>query len=163
MEEFRDVIGYEGLYQVSNLGNVKSLSYNKTKKERLLKLRLNKNGYYDVFLSKVNEPSRLNVHQLVAMAFLGHEPCGHELLIDHVNNNKTDNRLENLQIVTNRFNVFKIKVNCSSEFKGVSWHKRSNKWVSRILLDKKRIHLGMFDCELKAALVYQNKLKEITL
>jgi hypothetical protein len=160
-EEWKSITNYEGLYEVSSLGNVKSLGNNKTKKEKVLKPRLNRCGYYQVYLSKLNVPSTFNIHQLVAVAFLNHKPCGHKLVVDHINNNKTDNREDNLQIVTQRFNTCKIKVNYTSEFKGVSWHKRSNKWTSRISLDNKSIHLGMFDCELKASLAYQNKLKTL--
>ena len=161
MEEFRDIIGYEGLYQISNFGNVKSLGNDKTKKEKNLKPRLNKHGYYQVSLSKFNLSSTFLVHQLVAVAFLNHIPCGHDLVIDHCNNIKSDNRLENLQIVTQRYNTCKVKINNSSKYKGVSWHKSSKKWMSRILLDNKTIHLGSFKCELAAALAYQNKLKTL--
>lgn len=161
MEEFRDIPGYEGLYQVSNLGNVKSLNYNRTCKEKNLKTRIDGNGYYQVGFCKNGEVKTFKVHKLVAMTFLNHKPCGHKLVIDHLNDIKTDNRLENLQIVTQRENVFKTQGRYSSQYKGVSWSKQKNKWVSNILINKKRIHLGLFNCELAASISYQNKLKEI--
>ena len=49
-EVFKDIPNYEGLYQVSNLGNVKSLNYRRTKKEDILSLRVNQSGYYIVSL-----------------------------------------------------------------------------------------------------------------
>lgn len=162
-EIWKDVPNYEGLYQVSNLGNVKSLNYNHTKKEKYLKKVLMPNGYYVVCL--MNECKRKNffIHQLVAMAFLGHIPSGNNLVVDHINDVKTDNILENLQIVTNRFNSHKTQGKYSSQYKGVNWHKASNKWASQIIINKKKIHLGLFKCELSAHLSYQNKLKEIEL
>ena len=169
MEEFRDVIGYEGLYQVSNLGRVKSLSRevcNSSRcyisKEKILKLCVNKTGYYHVGLCKHGKAKSLNVHQLVVMAFLDHTPCGYDLVVDHVNDDPLDNRVENLQIVTQRFNSKKNQVMYSSKYKGVSWYKNNNKWVSHIRINGKLNHLGYFNCELSAALAYQNKIKEIS-
>jgi hypothetical protein len=161
MEEFRDIPGYEGLYQVSNLGNVKSLGNDRTRKEKILKLCINKTGYYHVGLSKHGKVKSLNVHQLVVMAFLGHDPCGYNLVVDHINNNPLDNRVDNLQIVTQRFNSKKNQVKYSSKHKGVSWYKKLNKWVSHIRINGKGFHLGYFNCELAASIAYQNKLKEI--
>ncbi len=163
MEEFRDVPGYEGLYQVSNLGNVKSLSRLVKRcgyflcKERILKNGLSKNGYYTVALSGKS----YYVHKLVAMTFLNHKPCGYKLVIDHINDNQLDNRVENLQLVTQRENVCKTQGRYSSKYKGVNWHKDHKKWMCSIYMNGKKKHLGYFDCELKAHLVYQNKLKEI--
>jgi hypothetical protein len=92
MEEFKDIIRYEGLYQVSNLGRVKSLRRNKI-------LSPSKEcGYLKTTLRKDGKQRKLAIHQLVAMAFLGHEPCGHELVVNHINKNKLDNRVENLKI-----------------------------------------------------------------
>ena len=158
MEEFRDIPGYEGLYQVSNLGRVKSF-WNKT--EKILKPAKNSSGYVQVILCKSDTKKGVTIHQLIAMAFLGHEPCGHELVIDHINNDKTDNRVENLQIVTNRFNVYKTQGRHTSKYKGVSLHKKLNKWVSNIMINGKLTYLGLFNCELAAHQAYQNKLKEI--
>jgi hypothetical protein len=95
------------------------------------------------------------------MAFLNHIPSGNKLVIDHRNDNKLDNRLENLQVVTNRFNTCKTRGNYSSKYKGVNWHKHTQKWVSRIIINNKRHSLGYFNCELAAHLAYQNKLKTI--
>ena len=158
-EEFIDVPGYEGLYQVSNLGNLKSLKFGK---QKILKLVANSNGYYENGLLKNNKNNRGKIHQLVAMAFLGHKPDGtHKLVVDHINDNKLDNRVENLQIVTQRFNCRKNQIGYSSKYKGVGWNKTYNKWRSRIMINKKEIHLGYFENELEAHLAYQNKLKEI--
>lgn len=73
-EIFRDVKGYEGLYQVSNLGNVKSLERidysNHLRKERILKPETDKGGYLTVVLSKDKKKKNIKVHRLVAEAFI---------------------------------------------------------------------------------------------
>lgn len=168
-EIWKDVIGYEGLYQVSNFGNIKSLPRKKNSrnnsfyytKEKLLKL-YNNNGYLKVSIHKDSKMKLIKVHQLVVMAFLNHIPDGTQrLVVDHINDNKLDNRLENLQVVTQRYNAFKTQGKYSSKYKGVNWCKTHNKWISRIVLNKKRIYLGSFSCEISAHLAYKNKLKEI--
>ena len=99
MEIWKDVVGYESLYQVSNLGRVKSLHQ---KKEKILSPRLC-NGYFLVALCLKNERKDIYIHQLVAMAFLNYIPNEYEKVVNHINDIKTDNRLENLQVVTHRF------------------------------------------------------------
>lgn len=169
MEEvFKDIPGYEGIYQVSNLGRVKSLAREIKRKgisfckEKMLKPGKNAR-YLFVVLSNGNIVKIKKVHQLVAMAFLGHKPDGtHKLVVDHINNNPLDNRLENLQIVTQRKNLSKDKKGLS-KYTGVSWHKSSKKWISKIRINGKNIHLGLFNTELEASETYQNKLKILTL
>lgn len=101
-EEWRPVVGYEGSYEVSNLGRVKSLNYNHTGKEDMLKLSPNDKGYLQVKLYKNGEKSIRKVHQLVMMAFVGKCPTGHE--IDHYDWNPTNNRLSNLSYQPNEVN-----------------------------------------------------------
>ena len=157
MEEiWKDIPEYEGLYQVSNLGRVKSLMFNK---EKILK-QANTNGYLQVRLCK-NKIKKFLVHQLVSMAFLNHKPCGFNLVIDHINDNPSDNRVENLQIVTQRYNCRKTQGKYSSQFKGVSWNKQKKKWHSLISMNGKRKFLGTFTDEYEAHLAYQNALKQI--
>ena len=167
-EIWKDVPGYEGYYQVSNLGNVKSLprEINNGKgfyisKEKILKSCVDKNGYVNVALCKFSILKSIKVHQLVAMAFLNHKRCGMELVIDHINDIKTDNNVNNLQIVSNRFNVRKTQGDASSNYKGVYWSKTSNKWVAQIKIKGKQKNLGHFVNEIDAHNMYQLKLKEI--
>jgi hypothetical protein len=165
-EVWKDVPGYEGLYQVSDLGRVKSLSRIIFRRNYFIKskdiiMKGTKKKYHLVTLIKGSEKISRTIHQLVAMAFLNHKPCGHNAVIDHINNNKLDNRLENLQIITQRDNVNKDLIHRSSKHTGVSYHKRDNIWQSRIFFNKKSIHLGNFKTELEASEAYQNKLKEI--
>lgn len=157
MEIWKDVPTYEGEYQVSNYGNVRSIRFNKC---RYLKITINTNGYYIASISKDSKSKTYKVHQLVAMAFLGHNPCGMDLVVDHKNDDKLDNRVENLQIVTQRFNAYKTQGKHSSKYKGVSWHKQAHKWMSEIRINKKKYYLGLFVYEYDAHLAYQSKLKE---
>ena len=168
-EIWKDIPNYEGIYQVSNLGNVKSLSrlMNKGKvvfvsKEKIMNKYISKDGYYSVTLSKEKKSITIKNHQLVAIAFLGHKLCGHELVIDHINDNKLDNRVDNLQIVTARYNTLKTKENYSSQYKGVIWDKERDKWISRIKINGKTNFLGRFSSEHEAHLSYQKALEEIT-
>lgn len=158
MEEiWKDIKGYNGDYQISNLGNVKSL---KQTKERLLKLGSNGSGYLKVDLSKNNKCKTRTVHQLVAESFLGHSPNGMKSIVDHIDNNSLNNRVDNLQIITHRKNTSKDKAGVS-KYTGVFWDEKGNKWRALISINNKLIHLGMFHCEIEASNAYQNKLKSI--
>jgi hypothetical protein len=96
-EIFKDIIGYEGIYQISNLGNVKRL-YKKNPNGIILKQIDNGAGYLKVGLSKNNKEKKLYVHRLLAQYFIDNPnnyPC-----INHINGIKNDNRIENLEWCT---------------------------------------------------------------
>lgn len=102
-EEWRMIPGYEGLYMVSNLGNVKALNYARSGKEKLLNPILLKNGYYTVNLSKNNMKKQLYVHRLVAQAFIPNPdnlPC-----INHKDENPANNCVDNLEWCTYGYNI----------------------------------------------------------
>ena len=118
--------------------------------------------YTELCISKLLRIFREDhAHQLVAIAFLGHKPDGYILVVDHINDIKTDNRVENLQIVTARFNVYKTQKKYSSQYKGVCWHKYTKKWQASIYINGKIKYLGLFIDENEAHLTYQNALKNI--
>ncbi len=159
MEKWKDVIGYEGVYKVSDLGRVKSFQL---KSITILKGWADTYGYRTISLrvNKVLKPRA--VHRMVAESFLNHVPNKkNEIVVDHKNNIRTDNRLSNIQLITNRENSSKNRINNSSKYRGVTWNKNSNKWRSQISIGKKRIGLGYFENEIDAAIAYQNKLKTI--
>ena len=170
-EIWKDVIGYEGLYQVSNLGRIKSLpkqwlagrtGHIVTRKEKILKPVLSHNGYKFIgFWNQTNKRHNRFVHQVVAESFLGHIRCGMGLVIDHINDNKLDNRVENLQIVTPRYNVCKTQGKYSSKYKGVCYNKKNKNYMSSIKINKKQIYLGSFKTEEEAVLIYEKALYEI--
>ena len=158
-EVFKDIPNYEGMYQASNLGRVKSLKFNR---ERILKTLDNGKGYLFVGLSCEGKQKQKSVHQIMAITFLNHTPDGYNgLIVDHKDNDKLNNRLENLQLVTARYNLSKDKKGCTSKYTGVCWHKTYNKWISAIIINGKKKHLGYFIDEYDAHLAYQSKLKEI--
>src|SRR5258706_2833112 len=88
-EHWRDIPGYDGLYKVSDLGNVWSIKNN-----RFLRQNIN-NTYLRVQLFKNNSWKRPSVHSLVMLAFIGPRPD--EYQVDHINCVRTDNRLTNLR------------------------------------------------------------------
>jgi len=158
MENWKDVKDYEGHYQVSDLGRVKSF-----KRSEIIIKKPSKDafGYYYVCLSKNGEVKTIKVHKLVAIAFLNHTPCGHTLVIDHINFDRSDNRLSNLRLISTRENTSKRSIEYSSQYTGVSWAKKSNKWVSYIRIDGKLKHLGYYNVEIDAHNAYQNELKTL--
>jgi hypothetical protein len=174
-EIWKDIPNYEGYYQVSNTGKVKSIERKvkhshsgwMTIKERELKSRISGRdykkgeGYYQVVLHNGIGKRYYGVHVLVAMAFLSHAPSGHKIIVDHIDDNKLNNKLDNLQLITSRYNCSRSKRNKTSKYVGVTWHKINNKWTSRIYINGENKYLGQFDCELAAAKAYQDKLKEI--
>ena len=158
IEVFKPVPNYPD-YEVSNFGDVKSLKYGK---ERILKPAPNSNGYLQVDLRKKGERKIRKVHKLVAEAFLDHKPNGHILVINHINLNKLDNRLENLEIVTTRENTNRKHLKSTSKFTGVSWNTCKKKWLAQIYLNRNIKFLGYFKDELKASEAYQTELNNIT-
>lgn len=158
MEEvWKDIKGYEGMYQVSNLGRVKSF---KKGWPIILKGGKGSSGYHNVNLYGITRKN-FNVHVLVSMAFLGHKPCGYDLVINHINFDRLDNRVDNLEIVTSRENCNQKHLKSSSEYVGVGWNKLYKKWSAYITINKWQHYLGLFDNEIDASNAYQEKLKSI--
>ena len=169
-EIWKDIPEFDGYYQISNLGNVKSLSrtilgrgkHDTLLKERLLKFSTSTNGYYQVILQKKGFKKIYKVHSLVAICFLNHTPDGsHNVVIDHINEIKTDNRLENLRLIGHRENVSRSMKNNTSTYVGVSWSKNAKKWISQITIEGKTKYLGLFDNEEDANKKYLETLKDL--
>lgn len=107
MEIWKNVIGFEGLYEVSNLGNIKSLGKGKstnslTKLERIIILRVKNNGYLQAKLSKDGIRSHLLAHRLVAKAFIPNPNNLPE--VNHIDSDKQNNKLENLEWISSSGN-----------------------------------------------------------
>ena len=156
MEEFRDIKGYEGLYQVSNLGRVKSLPRKGRLSERIT-IGANDRGYRKIGLGKDKKRKQFRIHQLVAQAFLDHTIDNYTMVVDHIDNDKTNNKLSNLQVVTQRQNNSKDRKG-TSKYACVYWNKDAKKWHSQIRINGKSKHLGMFSSEDDAGKAYQDAL-----
>ena len=159
MEIWKDVIGYEGYYQVSNFGNIKSLYIQGLKGERVLKPCKDGFGYLIITLCKNNTKKTKKIHIMVCESFLDHRTGGFKFVIDHIDSCKTNNNLSNLRIVTQRENSSKERTIKSGLPAGVT---RSGKYfMSRITVDKFRKYLGTFKTILDAENAYNNELKII--
>ena len=161
IEEWKDIPGYKGYYQVSNLGQVRSLDREiphkkygtQKRKGKILSNRKSNNGYYHVML--INKNHRVN--KLVYETFVGKVKEGN--VVDHINNNeRQNNSLQNLQEITHRENLSKDK---KTNLTGAYKDKRCNSYYSKIRIGDKQIYLGSFDTEEKAHQAYINKLKEL--
>lgn len=112
-EEWRDIAGYEGLYQISNLGRVKSLprtirygwGYNKVvvQQEMIRKSTQKKNGYWFITLKKDNKQKQFLIHRLVAEAFL--ENKNNYQWVNHKDENPSNNCVTNLEWCTPKYNA----------------------------------------------------------
>ena len=172
-EEWKDIPNYEGYYQASNLGRIRSLDRTVLTingQERFYKGKIragsvNNKGYktYNLSINSVNQ--HFQGSQLVAMVFLGHKPDGNTLVVDHINGDRSDDRVENLRIVTHRANLSACfrsdEDSLSSEYVGVSWDKSKSKWGARICHNGVSTFLGFYDTELEASTAYQSVLSKI--
>lgn len=171
IEIWKDIPGYEGYYQASNLGRVKSLERiiqvkgqgTKKRKERILKSTRVIGDYLKIELWKFGVCNTFRVHQLVAMCFLGHLVGGQNIVVDHIDRNPSNNNVNNLQITTQRHNCSKrhLSMNLTSKYVGVSYKKSKERWIATIWINNNKKYLGSFRDELSASEAYQAKLKEI--
>ena len=165
-EIWKDIPGFEGYYQASTLGRIKSLERtairakqgNLKVKEKFLSPCMI-NGYYFVRLRKQGVGTVQKISILMAITFLNHIPNGVTFVVDHIDNNSLNDRLDNLQVVTQRENASKDRKNKTSQYTGVHWNKIKNKWQSQIRLNGKKVGLGLFSCEHEAGLAYKKALE----
>jgi len=167
IEQWKDIEEYVGIYQISNFGNVKSLSryiINKhhtltLTKEKILKQcrYIKKYGYYGVSLRKDMVQKTHSIHCLVAENFLP-KKLNDNYVIDHINNIKTDNRSCNLQYISVRKNNIKDKKN-KHNLLGV--YKNGNKFSAKIVIDGVRKYLGTFNTPEEANNEYLKNLNLI--
>ena len=117
----------------------------------------NASGYLIV---TINSKSH-RVQRVIWIYMFNHIPSG--FYIDHINGNKTDNRLCNLRLATNSQNQQNRPApqNNTSGYRGVTWHKQASKWMARICLDNKRVSLGLFETAEEAYKAYRLKASEI--
>ena len=105
-EVWKDIKGYEGLYQINNFGKVKSLKKyagRSFRKEKILKEYIDKDGYIKVILCKNNKTRFLSIHRLLAEAFIPNPNNFPQ--INHKDEDKSNNSLENLEWCTCKYNI----------------------------------------------------------
>ena len=159
MEEiWKHISGFEE-YQVSDMGRIKSI---KNGIEKILKPFDKGRGYLAVTLNGNPVSKNIMVQQLVAEAFLNHNPSETGLVISHKNNNKNDNRAENLELIINRKNTHIKHSNSSSRYIGVCWNKQKKRWQAQIRINGKIKLLGRFTNEDDAGKAYQDELAKIS-
>ena len=184
-EIWKDVVGFENLYQVSNFGRIKRNKHfieckNGNKrffKEKILFYKKNKKGYIRVHLRSNLNNSMYAVHRIVAEAFIPN-PDRKET-VNHKDFNKENNYVENLEWMTISENIkhavinsryksanlkkrHRTKNNTSSIYNGVSFDNSQRKrWRARIYFNKKSIHIGRFDTEIDAYNAYNMKYNEL--
>ena len=150
-EEFRDLDLFPG-YQVSNFGRVKSLKH---KEDFIMKPRLDNCGYMRIALSIAGKHKFILVHQLVAIGFLGHTPCGLTKVVNHKNKDKQYNYADNFEITTMRGNAH----HALETVKGYFWHNYSQRWRAKISINGKMKWLGSYKTEEEARAAYLKALK----
>jgi len=139
MEEYRVIQNFNN-YEISNKGNVRNKNTGK-----LLKQHVYGNGGYKM-VSLTQDKVKLTkwIHRLVGETFISNpdnKPC-----IDHKDNNRTNNHIDNLRWATKRENVINSKISSknSSGYKGVSYDKKNNKWKARININGVNTFLGYY-------------------
>ena len=156
VEEWLPVLNYKGFYEVSNFGHIRSLSrevkhsknplFTRKVASRILLPTINNKGYYKVRLSKEGIKNTHLIHHLVAESFLNHTVRNSKICIDHMNENKLDNRAENLQIITKKENTKK-----SFDFKldkftvGDFWFHSTG--TLNLIIEVTKLHGGTLKCK----------------
>lgn len=150
IEIWKDILGYEGLYQVSNLGDVRGLNYRRSGELKLLKQNTTKEGYKRVMLSKNGKKKNYWVHRLVAIAFISNPNNYKE--VNHKDENPSNNNVKNLEWCTHVYNMNygtrneRAKKKISETRKGK--YKGKDNPVSKPILmhDKEGNFIKRFDC-----------------
>lgn len=166
-EQWRPILGYEGYYEISNLGRVKSLQRtfpmkdgrrNYTVREKILVP--NGKVYHVIKLTKNCDKITANIHQLVWDAF-GNEPCKEGYDIDHIDTNQKNNVITNLRLLRHRDNVYRSVKKKYGDLPGANYDKSRGNWRADISSGKKKKYLGSFNTEQEAHQAYLKARKEI--
>lgn len=147
IEVFKDIPGYEGHYQVSNLGRIKSLIRKNRKKEKILKLKSTMDGYFEICLYQNKKPEYTRTHRLILLTFKGKS----DLYCNHKDCNKQNNKLYNLEYCTAKENTRHAFKNGLMENNIISLKKYRNiKKVKIKQYDKQGNYLNTFESTLQA-------------
>ncbi len=169
--EWRSIPGYEGLYEASSMGLIRSIGRVCNRKdgrkpryiiERILSpaIRRSRKPYHSVMLARAGKNVPTMVHSAIALAFYGPRPAvsGKSIVIDHINGNVGDNRPCNLRYCTNGQNTTKQSTK-TRPWLGVT--KSFKKWKAIVIKDGVRHYLGRFDTKDEAMAVRVRKEIEL--
>lgn len=154
---WKEIEEYED-YLVSDCGKVKSIKFNK---DKILSPTITGAGYYQVTLFNKGKRKSILVHHLVFDTFSELKRDGRNIMVDHIDNNKLNNHINNLQLLNNRENSSKDKKGYTSKYVGVHYNKENKKWKAEIYANGKNNYLGYYNSEKEAAKAYNNYLKTI--
>lgn len=150
-EQWRKIDGFSD-YEVSNFGRVRSNK--RTCKGKVLIHSLDNRGYPKVGMLNDNKMYARRIHVLVWDAFGDNPRNGRKINVDHIDFNKTNNWISNLQLLSSRENKIK-SLKTSGKLIGAS--RKRNKWQSKICINGKYKWLGVFNTELEAHKAYINE------
>lgn len=156
-EIWADILGYEGYYQASSEGRIKSLPRKFRPTEKILKATTNKYGYVHIDLCYNGFIETKLVHRLVMLAFVGYS----KLTVNHKNGIKGDNRLSNLEYATRRgqnIDHFK-RVDTASNFSGVT--RQGKKWRARLWFKGKEYYFGTYTSQELAFEAFKEGYKKL--
>jgi len=148
MEIWKDVVGHEGYYEVSNLGNVRKAN------GELIKLSSDRVGYQKAWFSSNGHSKSEYIHRVVARAFIG------EIYeqVHHINAIKSDNRAENLKLCTRRENQL---FHTGGQYAGTTYNKQVGKYVAHISIKNKTVTLGYFVTREEAMARYKQEVEAL--
>lgn len=159
--EWKPIRDYEQLYEISNCGDVRSIGYYLTKGIRVLKKCIDRYGYILYGLRKDGKTKTFRAHRLVWEHFGNSQRDGVRLQIDHIDNDKINNRIDNLQLLSGRQNMAKLMATKRSNKKEklpLGVHHYNKNYSARVFLKGKRVYLGTFKTIEEASQVYENAL-----
>lgn len=153
-EEWKHIVETKNKFMISNYGRIKYSANNK-----IYPLYFIPQGYAYVSLRFYKQHKTFRVNVLVWDYFGYKDRKGHE--VDHIDGDKTNNIISNLQLLSGRENTAKYwsKIQKHSKYVGITFHNNNNKWLSRIFINNKREHLGYYNCETSAYFAYLRRLK----
>ena len=152
METFKDIPNWEGIYQVSSAGRVKSLPRKWSPRELILSPAVSHDKYLKVDLKANGRREQVEVNRLVALAFLDSNYVAKGLVCDHKDRDRQNNDLSNLRVVTKRENS---QNTCNSKnLIGAYKRPTSDRWASAIYINGKTRHIGDFDTAEEASSAY---------
>tara|TARA_R110000782_G_scaffold113397_5_gene203404 strand:+ start:1126 stop:1650 length:525 start_codon:yes stop_codon:yes gene_type:complete len=169
-EIWKDIIGFENRYQISNKGRVKALprvtktknGYEMNFKMKFLKIhRIDNAGYRYFQISSMSKIVTKRIHVTMAESFLNHKRCGHTIEVIFKDNDKTNLNIHNLKLDTHRNNCARF-IRGNSPYLGVRFTK-DNLWLSKITCKSKYKWSGRFHNEESADIARKQKIKEFKL